>query len=88
MACQEICPLNKGRLKTEPAGVDFAAEETEAFLEAGRRGAWNALPLGAEASARAKFEGLGLTEGIAVFGRNLGLVLKKREERGQEGPSE
>lgn len=37
MACQEICPENKGRLRYEPSGVEFTAGETEALLEMGRR---------------------------------------------------
>jgi epoxyqueuosine reductase len=77
MACQEVCPENKGRLKYAPSGVEFTAEETEAVFEAGRRmeaggkqepggGQGNAL-----ASALAKFERLNLTEDIDVVGRNL-----------------
>jgi len=37
MACQEICPENKGRLRYEASGEEFTAEETEAVLDMGRR---------------------------------------------------
>ncbi|HSA96401.1 MAG TPA: 4Fe-4S double cluster binding domain-containing protein [Acidobacteriota bacterium] len=86
MDCQLVCPENKGRLKTVPCGIELTHEETEALLEAGRR-------LGAEgsgrdrsretaegpalASARAKIEGLGMTEDFAVMGRNLGYFLSR-----------
>ena len=36
LACQQVCPENKGRLKTVPSGMEFTAEETEAVIEAGR----------------------------------------------------
>jgi ferredoxin len=87
LACQEICPENKHRLTYEASGVDFTAEETEAILAAGR-----ALASGERAaavgkdpslgpawtSARAKFARLGMTEDLAIVGRNLGLGRKPR----------
>jgi epoxyqueuosine reductase len=86
MACQEVCPENKGRLMTEPSGIEFSAEETEAVLAAGRR-----LRLGADGSghenesadqkafgsARAKFDGLGMSEDLDVMGRNLEYLLNR-----------
>ena len=89
--CQEVCPENKGRLNAVPSGIEFTAEETEAVLEAGRRidlrrvsaesadlseapaGIPNSL---AWASARAKFDGLGMSEDLEIMGRNLALFLE------------
>ena len=85
MACQQVCPENKGRLKVEPSGVEFTAEETEAILEAGRGlgtegRAAEARERGgsrqAFESARAKFERLGMSEDLDVMGRNLDYFLK------------
>lgn len=84
MACQQVCPENKGRLKTEPADVEFTAEETEAILEAGRRLGKGESGVGddkraeknkALESARAKFESLGMSDDLDVMGRNLGFFL-------------
>ncbi|MGA2534027.1 MAG: 4Fe-4S double cluster binding domain-containing protein [Candidatus Aminicenantales bacterium] len=81
MACQEVCPENKGRLKYVPSGVEFTAEETEAVLEEGlgMRPVANGQPYGgrkeAYASALAKFAGLRLTEDLDVVGRNLRAIL-------------
>jgi epoxyqueuosine reductase len=77
ITCQEICPVNKGKLKYVPAGVEFTAEETEALLDAGRSGDWNRSESGAVVSARAKFDSLGMSESAAVFGRNLALLLEQ-----------
>jgi len=86
LACQEICPENKGRLGTEPSGIEFSEEETEALLEAGRRlgrsrseavaGGKEAAVGGPLASALEKFGTLGMTEDFEVMGRNLALFLK------------
>lgn len=86
LACQQVCPENKGRLKTEPSGVEFTAEETEAILEAGRRLGRGKPRAGddiktktsqAFESARAKFERLGTTEDLDVVGRNLDYFLNR-----------
>ena len=91
MACQQVCPENKGRLKTAPSGVEFTAEETEAVLEAGKRiealdgsglkgaagPAVGLQDIAAWRSALAKSDGLGITEDLEVMGRNLGLFLKR-----------
>ncbi len=77
MACQQICPLNKGRLKHEPAGVEFDAEETETFIRAGRTGKWQGPGNGAAASAQAKLDRLHMTEDAIVFGRNLAVLLRQ-----------
>lgn len=93
LACQLVCPENKGLLTTAPSGVEFTAEETEAVIEAGRdlemaAGAGLSLAARAEknasfASALAKFERLGMTEDIEVMGRNLRLALAKGNNRKQ-----
>ena len=33
LACQEACPVNRGKLKTVQAGISFSPEETTALLE-------------------------------------------------------
>jgi epoxyqueuosine reductase len=85
MNCQQVCPENKGRLKTVPSGVEFTAEETEAVINAGRRLATSGSDAGHAAkseespsfiSARAKFEKLGMSEDLEVMGRNLDYFLR------------
>lgn len=87
MACQQVCPENRGRLKTEPSGVEFTVEETEAVLAAGRRlrdggsegdDAGEGVRDAGFESARAKFEQLGMSEDLEVMGRNLDYFLMKR----------
>jgi epoxyqueuosine reductase len=84
LACQQVCPENKGRLKTVPSGMEFTAEETEAVIEVGRGLTMSKTGAGDVAkarrnpsfvSARAKFEDLGMSEDIEVMGRNLGYFL-------------
>lgn len=85
LACQLVCPENKGRLTTSPSGVEFTAEETDAVIGAGREletAAGAGLSLAdrarnnaALASALAKFNRLGMTEDIEVMGRNLRVAL-------------
>ncbi len=86
MACQQVCPENKGRLKTVPSGMEFTAEETEAViemgrgLETGRPSAAGRDTLGLQESAAwrsalAKVDRLGMTEGLEVVGRNLAYFL-------------
>jgi epoxyqueuosine reductase len=82
MACQQVCPENKGRLKTVPSGTEFTAEETDAVIEAGRGLATDGPGAAAKArrnpafsSARTKLERLGMTEDIDVMGRNLEFFL-------------
>jgi len=86
MECQLVCPENKGLLKTVPSGIEFTAEETEAVIEAGRKLAKespDAAPAAeaegdpALASALAKFERLGMTEGLRLMGRNLDYYLSR-----------
>lgn len=70
LRCQELCPENKGLLRHENVAVSFDAEETEAFL--GRTPATGR----AFDRAQAKFQELGLTEGLGVFRRNLERLLR------------
>lgn len=91
LECQRVCPENKGRLKTVPSGVEFTAEETEAVIEAGRKLAMDrpAAGLPAEtapafASALAKFERLGMTEGLRLMGRNLDYYLSESAKSGTQ----
>jgi hypothetical protein len=58
-------------LRHENAGVSFDAEETEAFL-----GMTPAMGSRAFDRAQAKFQELGLTEGLPVFRRNLKRLLR------------
>jgi epoxyqueuosine reductase len=95
MACQQVCPENKGRLRAEPSGVELSGAETEALLEGGRllgAPSWSAdaaLPRlrASEAwrSAWAKIDRLGMTEDIEAMGRNLGCFLGRAPdpERGK-----
>jgi epoxyqueuosine reductase len=87
MACQQVCPENKGRLRIEPSGLELSAEETEAFLEMGRRLGTGESGVGddksagqnkALESARAKLESLGMSEDLEVMGRNLDYFLRGR----------
>jgi len=84
MDCQLVCPENKGRLKTVPSGIELTDAESEAMIEAGRglcETASGAVQISRAAesqdlaSARAKFEGLGMAEDFAVVGRNLAFFL-------------
>lgn len=91
MECQRVCPENKGRLKTVPSGVEFTAEETEAVIEAGRTLGVDRPAAGlsveadpAFASALAKFERLGMTEGLRLMGRNLDYYLSISAKSGTQ----
>lgn len=71
LRCQELCPENKGLLRFESASVSFDAEETEAFL-----GMKPAAEGPVFDRTKAKFQELGLSEGLPVFRRNLGRLLR------------
>jgi epoxyqueuosine reductase len=71
LRCQELCPEDKGLLRSENAPVSFDAEETEAFL--GMKPAADGPAL---KRAQAKFQQLGLSEGFLLFRRNLGRFLQ------------
>jgi len=70
LRCQELCPENKGLLRQEYAAVSFDAEETEAFL-----GIKPASDGPAFERAQAKFQQLGLSEGLLLYRRNLKRLL-------------
>jgi len=75
LRCQELCPENKSLLRPESAPVSFDAEETETFL--GMKPAAGGPALG---RALAKFQKLGLSEGLPVFRRNLNRMLRLLEK--------
>jgi epoxyqueuosine reductase len=72
MLCQEVCPVNEGRLTTRDSGVLFDERETSALL-AGEQGMTPAL----DASIQAKLDLIGLPGIKAVMGRNLALLIRK-----------
>jgi epoxyqueuosine reductase len=84
LACQRICPENKGLLRTVRADFDLTSKETAAFLRAGRMmstGVSSAKPFGRNRplwSALKKFDGLGLAKDFEVMGRNLDYFMKNR----------
>lgn len=84
MACQRVCPENRGRLKTVSAEFDLTTEEAVELLEAGRKmeagGSGTTLHKTNRVlrSALAKFERLGLAESFEVMGRNLGYFIRHR----------
>jgi|GEM_PF-70448 len=94
--CQEVCPANRRRLKYEPWGVDFTAEEADAVLELGRRLKAGSGSRGtgrgagrsgrALASACAKFDRLGMSEDLEVVGRNLLAILMSPGRATAGGP--
>ncbi len=70
LRCQELCPEDKGLLRYENAAVAFDAEETEAFLGIKPAAAGPAFD-----RAQAKFQQLGLSEGLLLYRRNLKRLL-------------
>ena len=73
LACQQICPENRGRLRIEHSGETFSETETEAMLtdpEEKRARAWTDI--------REKFASLGVSEDVRVYARNLRFL----DERG------
>lgn len=76
MACQEICPLNKGLLRFERLGVSFSPGETEFLIRQGSPGS-------ATVAIRAKAKSLGLSlvhpesgRPSPLYSRNLGALLE------------
>jgi len=72
LRCQQVCPANKGRLIKESAGVSFNREETSAMIEDG-----DFRNERLAESIQTKFDTLAMTEGLAVFRRNLRRMLGK-----------
>jgi epoxyqueuosine reductase len=69
LKCQEVCPENKGRLKTERAGLFFSETETSDFLRVAR-GSKDLLSW-----ARDTLRPLGLSGDVFIFARNLEKIL-------------
>ncbi|MBI4875356.1 MAG: hypothetical protein HY822_12050 [Acidobacteria bacterium] len=66
LACQQACPENAGRLRFEPSGIVFNAEETAAILSGDRLGnetAWESI--------WQKIEAVRMTHFEPVLSRNL-----------------
>ncbi|MEW5982988.1 MAG: 4Fe-4S double cluster binding domain-containing protein [Acidobacteriota bacterium] len=71
LACQVICPENRGLLERWPTSFAFTAEETAALAAPGR------IPEGPLSdSIDAKFASLELTEGVPLLRRNLRRLLE------------
>ena len=70
LLCQLPCPMNKGRVQIEDAGVSFTAEETGKIIVKNTHGL-DSL----EDETREKIQSLGLTE-FQIIGRNLRELLK------------
>jgi epoxyqueuosine reductase len=85
MACQSICPENKGRLRTVRADIGLTPEETAALLEAGRKlaaGVSGSKPPKRDpalAAALTKLGELDLTDDLDVLGRNLDYFMQKQQ---------
>lgn len=76
MACQDVCPANKGKLRIEPAPVAFTAEETARILvddggHGGRRRRTDSL----WRSVQAKLRAIGMIHYQNRIGRNLRFML-------------
>lgn len=65
LKCQEICPMNQGKLKYENSGVLFSIEETLAILNS------DEIPPKLLETIETKYSALGLTEGTEIFFRNF-----------------
>jgi epoxyqueuosine reductase len=71
LKCQQICPMNKGKLKYENTGVSFSAEESEViFYNQTSSPLWKKI--------REKMEILCLTEDYEIMLRNLRYLLAER----------
>ncbi len=88
LACQVICPENKGKVPYERLGVAFTDPETRALLELGRLEAAGegkekrTAPAGVAASvwatAQEKFDRLQLSEDLEAVARNLLSIAEPR----------
>ncbi len=72
LRCQAVCPINKGLLKTEPAGISFTAGETQWLLE-GKP--CDSNPLGA--GIMSKLNEIGMGKDYSPLAKNLGELLKQ-----------
>ena len=76
LACQETCPVNKGRLRFENLGVHFSEAETECILgEAGSSGLTTAVCAKVAALKSSEFD-VSSGHPNVTFRRNLSAVLK------------
>lgn len=65
MKCQEICPMNKGKLKFENTGILFSSKETLAILDSDK------MTVSLLEKIESKFTALGLSESTKIFFRNF-----------------
>ena len=80
LACQEVCPVNAGRLTWETLPVRFTEDETRTLLrETGDPP--GALPDG----IRARLDAIGMLDDAPVLGRNLGVLLRGPVARAPRG---
>lgn len=71
LACQIVCPENRGLLERRPTSFTFTAEETAALAAPGQ------IPEGRLSEGiDAKFASLALTEGVPLLRRNLRRLLE------------
>jgi epoxyqueuosine reductase len=80
LACQEVCPVNAGRLTWETLPVHFTEDETRTLLRE-TRDPERALPDG----IRAKLDAIGMLGDAPVLGRNLGVLLRGPAARASHG---
>jgi len=66
LRCQAVCPMNRGLLKTEPAGISFTAGETQWLLE-GKP--CDSNPLGA--GIMSKLSKIGMGKDYSPLAKNL-----------------
>jgi len=73
LTCQQVCPMNKGKLKYVDSGISFDSEESEViFHNQTSSYLWKKI--------REKMKTLGLTEDNEIVLRNLRLLLADREQ--------
>ncbi len=70
MTCQNVCPMNKGKLRHEEVEFYLSEEEISFILCSPDKNAklWQQI--------KRKFDSLGLTEGIDIYARNLKRLVK------------
>jgi epoxyqueuosine reductase len=68
LKCQEVCPMNKGKLRYEDTGIYFTAAESEVIINNGTSSPrWKEI--------KGKLESLGLSEDYLIQLRNLRQLL-------------
>jgi epoxyqueuosine reductase len=82
LACQTVCPANRGKLKTETARVSFTAAETERFLaDDGKRSGYDRRGDRVWQGIREKLKLLGMTHYQNRIGRNLRFIMNNEKSR-------